>query len=57
MSKSTSGLLKGGGYRRYRSKFKRITGKSSYHFPDLHLKDGAEIKRKIPDFDPDLEFE
>lgn len=52
-----SGLLTGGGPRRFKLRRNVLRGGSLKHFPDVHISDCSAVKRLVPDFDPDLEFE
>ncbi len=52
-----SGLLTGGGQRRFKLRRNVMRGGSLRHFPDVHISDPSAVKRLVPDFDPDLEFE
>jgi hypothetical protein len=52
-----SGLLTGGGARRFKARANVIRGENLKHFPNVHISDVWSIKREIPDFDPALEFE
>lgn len=53
----TSGLLTGGGTRRFKPRKYVVKGGRLKHFPDVHLSDPSRLKRAVPDFDPALEFE
>lgn len=52
-----SGLLTGGGQRRFKARRHVLRGGSLRHFPDVHISDHSGIRQHVPDFDPDLEFE
>jgi hypothetical protein len=52
-----SGLLTGGGTRRFKVRANIVRGESLKHFPNVHLSDTWAIKKEVPDFDPALEFE
>ena len=52
-----SGLLTGGGPRRFKLRRNVLRGGSLRHFPDVHISDHSGIRQSVPDFDPDLEFE
>lgn len=52
-----SGLLKGGGTRRFKVRAGIVRSESLRHFPNVHISDTCTIKRLIPDFDPALESE
>ena len=52
-----SGLLTGGGTRHFKRRRNVMRGGSLRHFPDVHISDPSAVKRLVPDFDPDLEFE
>lgn len=52
-----SGLLTGGGQRHFKARRHVLRGGSLKHFPDVHISDPSAVKRLVPDFDPDLEFE
>jgi hypothetical protein len=52
-----SGLLKGGGLRRFKVRRSVIQGRRLKHFPDVHISDLGRVKSEVPDFDPALEFE
>ena len=52
-----SGLLTGGGTRRFKARANIIRGESLRHFPNVHISNSSAIKKEIPDFDPALEFE
>jgi|ERR1700677_13996 len=51
-----SGRFIGAGPRQFRPRISAIR-KQGRNFPDVHLQDPTRIKREVPDFDPDLEFE
>lgn len=51
-----SGLLTGGGFRRFKIRRYVAQGGRLKHFPDVHISDVSNIKREVPDFDPALEF-
>lgn len=53
----SSGLLTGGGVRRPKRRRNVIREERLKHFRDCHLSDTTSIKKLIPDFDPELEFE
>jgi hypothetical protein len=52
-----SGLLTGGGTRRFKARANIVRGESLKHFPNIHISDTSAIKREVPGFDPALEFE
>lgn len=52
-----SGLLHGGGQRRFKLRRNVMRGGSLKHFPDVHISDHSGIKQRVPEFDPALEFE
>lgn len=52
-----SGVLQGGGQRRFKPRRHVLRGGRLKHFPDVHISDHSAIRRSVPDFEPELEFE
>lgn len=49
-----SGLLHGGGQRRFKLRRNVMRGGSLKHFPDVHISDHSGIRQRVPEFDPAL---
>ena len=52
----SSGILTGGGSRRFKRRRHVIQNGFLTHMPDVHMSDAAAIKREVWDFDPEWEF-
>lgn len=54
----SSGLLTGGGIRRFKARRSAIQGNALTHqIPDVHISDKKAVREEVWDFDPEWEFE